>query len=242
MSTARTDPQPEAGKPLSEPGKELPEQGEPQPELHTPEPDPRKSSLSLPLYGLLRILITKPLLFFFRMEIRGTGNWPKRGPAILASNHLSNMDPPLICLSYPGQICWMAKAELMRVPVLGSFLIRLGAFPVRRGENDRAAIRRARELLEQGYVVGMFPEGTRQREGAFGEPQSGVGLLAMTTGVPVIPVRIRGTGEIARGGRLRRAKVTVTVGPQVDLEITGMSKGKAYREASRRIMAAIGEL
>jgi 1-acyl-sn-glycerol-3-phosphate acyltransferase len=203
---------------------------------------PRRSSLSLPFYGALRILITNPLRFFFRMEIRGTENLPKRGPAIIASNHLSNMDPPLLCLSYPGQICWMAKAELLRAPLLGLFLKKLGAFPVRRGENDRDAIRRARELLQQGYVIGMFPEGTRQKEGAFGEPQPGVGLLALTPGVAVIPVRIRGTGDIFRGGMLHRAKVTVTVGPPVDMEITGLSRGKSYREASRRIMAAIGEL
>ncbi|MHB9111906.1 MAG: lysophospholipid acyltransferase family protein [Thermoleophilia bacterium] len=198
--------------------------------------------MSLPLYGVLRILITNPLRFFFRMEIEGTENWPKRGPAIFASNHLSNMDPPLLCLSYPGQICWMAKAELLRIPLVGSFLIKLGAFPVRRGENDREAIRRARELLRMGYVIGMFPEGTRHKEGAFGEPQAGVGLLAMTPGVPVIPIRIRGTGDIISGGRLHRAKVSVTVGPPVDLKISGMSRGKAYREASHRIMAAIGEL
>ncbi|MDO8737280.1 MAG: lysophospholipid acyltransferase family protein [Thermoleophilia bacterium] len=198
--------------------------------------------MSLLLYGFLRILITNPLKFFFRMEIRGTEYLPKRGPAILASNHLSNMDPPLLCLSYSGQICWMAKAELLRVPLLGKILTKLGAFPVRRGENDRDAIRRARELLEMGYVIGMFPEGTRQSEGAFGEPQPGVGLLAMTPGVPVIPIRIRGTGDIISGGWFHRAKVTVTAGPPVDMEIEGMSKGKAYREASRRIMAAIGEL
>jgi len=205
-------------------------------------PAPPKSRLSLPLYGFLRILLTNPLRLFFRMEIKGTENYPKRGPAIFASNHLSNMDPPLICLTYPGQICWMGKAELLRVPLVGTFLIKLGAFPVRRGENDREAIRRARELLQMGYVIGMFPEGTRQKEGAFGEPQPGVGLLAMTPGVPVIPIRIRGTGVIISGGRFHRAKVTVTVGPPVDMEIDGMPRGKAYREASRRIMAAIGEL
>lgn len=212
------------------------------PDPESPLPEPRRSTLSPGLYGFLRIVITNPLRFFFRMEITGTENWPKHGPAILASNHLSNMDPPLLCLSYPGQICWMAKAELLRVPVLGWFLIKLGAFQVRRGENDREAIRRARELLAQGYVVGMFPEGTRQREGKFGEPQPGVGLLALTPGVKVIPIRIRGTGDIFSGCRLRRAKVRVTVGPPVDMGIEGMSKGKAYREASRRIMAAIGEL
>lgn len=235
MSTTQPEPQPGMGGP-----KDKPRESQPAPQ--GPKPEPRRSRLSLPLYGFLRILITNPLRFFFHMEIKGTENWPKRGPAIFASNHLSNMDPPLLCLSYPGQICWMAKAELLRIPLVGTFLIKLGAFPVRRGENDREAIRCARELLEMGYVIGMFPEGTRQKEGAFGEPQAGVGLLAMTPGVPVIPIRIRGTGDIISGGRLRRAKVSVTVGPPVDLDISGMSRGKAYREASRRIMAAIGEL
>ena len=178
----------------------------------------------------------------FHMELIGAENWPKHGPAIIASNHSSNLDPPLVCLSYPGYICWMGKAEIMGAPVIGWYLRKVGAFTVRRGEADREAIRRARELLDQGYVIGMFPEGTRQREGQLGEAQPGVGMLALTPGVPVIPVRIRGNDQIVRKGRLHRPKVTVTVGPPVDLEITGMSKSKAYHEAARRIMAAIGEL
>jgi 1-acyl-sn-glycerol-3-phosphate acyltransferase len=178
----------------------------------------------------------------FHMELVGAENWPAHGPAIIASNHSSNIDPPLVCLSYPGYICWMGKVEIMEAPVIGWYLRKVGAFTVHRGEADRAAIRRARELLGQGYVIGMFPEGTRQRNGRLGEAQAGVGMLALTPGVPVIPVRLRGNDRIVRNGRLRRPKVTVTVGPPIDLEITGMSKGKAYHEASDRIMAAIGAL
>lgn len=194
------------------------------------------------VYAVTRILITRPLRWIFHMEVAGGGNWPASGPAIIASNHASNMDPPLVGLSYYGHIRWMAKVELMKPRPLGWLLMKLGAFPVRRGEADREAIRRARELLDEGCVVGMFPEGTRQRNGKLGEAQPGVGMLALTPGVPVIPVRIRGSEQIVRGGRLRRPKVTITVGPPVDLEISGMSKGRAYHEASRRIMAAIGEL
>ncbi|MCL4472724.1 MAG: 1-acyl-sn-glycerol-3-phosphate acyltransferase [Actinobacteria bacterium] len=194
------------------------------------------------VYAIVRVLITRPLQWTYHMELIGGENWPRQGPAIFASNHASNMDPPLVCLSYFGHIRWMAKIELLKAPVLGWLLMKLGAFPVRRGESDREAIRRARELLEQGYIVGMFPEGTRQRNGMLGEPQPGVGLLAMTPGVPVFPIRIRGDEKIVSNGRPHRPKVTVTVGPPIDLDITGMSKGKAYREASRRIMAAIDAL
>ena len=202
----------------------------------------KSESYSRLIYAISRVIITRPTKFLFHMEIIGAENWPEHGPAILAANHSSNMDPPLVCLSYPGYISWMGKVEVLRAPVLGWYLKKVGAFEVRRGEADREAIRRARELLDEGYVVGMFPEGSRQRDGHLGEALPGVGMLALTPGVPVIPVRIRGNDQIVRNGRLRRPKVTVTVGPPVDLEMPEMSKGKSYREASRRIMAAIEAL
>jgi len=207
-----------------------------------PPESEKKDPYSKLVYGISRLLITRPMRWLFHMEVIGAANWPARGPAIIASNHSSNLDPPLLCLSYPGYICWMGKAEIMNAPVIGWYLRKVGAFTVHRGEADRAAIRRARELLDQGYIIGIFPEGTRQRNGSLGEPQAGVGMVALSADVPVIPVRMRGNDRIMRGGRLRRPKVTLTVGPPVDLEITGMSKGKAYHEASRRIMAAIEAL
>ncbi|MHB1390147.1 MAG: lysophospholipid acyltransferase family protein [Thermoleophilia bacterium] len=194
------------------------------------------------IYGLSRVLITRPLRWFFHIEIIGSENLPDHGPAILASNHSSNMDPPLVCQAYPGYMCWMGKVEIMEAPVIGWYLKKVGAFSVRRGEADRGAIRRARELLDQGYVIAIFPEGTRQREGHLGQAQAGVGLLALTPGVPVIPIRLRGNEQIVRNRRLRRPKVTITIGAPLHLDLTGMSKGKASRQASDRIMAAIGAL
>lgn len=176
------------------------------------------------------------------MEVRGADNWPHRGPAVLASNHASNFDPLLVGITFRGQIRWMAKSELMQAPLLGWLLDRVGTFAVRRGESDREAIRMARQLLREGWVVGMFPEGTRQRNGELGEAQAGVGLLALEPGVPVIPVRVRGHEHIISGGRLHRAKITVSIGEPVDLEISGMSRGRAAHEASRRIMEAIDAL
>lgn len=186
--------------------------------------------------------MTTPLTLLYQLEVRGRENWPRRGPAVIASNHASNADPCLVGVSFPGQIRWMAKSDLWRVPGLGWLITRLGAFPVRRGESDRKAIRRARELLGEGWIIGMFPEGSRQRVGRLGEAQAGVGLLAMEPGVPVIPVRIRGSERIMSGMRLRRPRITVTVGKPVDLDIAGMSRGRAAHEASRRIMAAIEQL
>ncbi len=198
--------------------------------------------MSFLIYGITRIILTVPLTLLFHIRIYGAEHWPGRGPAIIASNHASNLDPCLVGTAFPGQIRWMAKAELWRVPLLGWLVTRLGAFPVHRGESDREAIRRAKQLIREGWIVGMFPEGTRQRQGRLGEAQAGVGMLAMEPVVPVIPVRIRGHEKILTGGRLHRPRVTITVGPPVDLDITGMSRGRAYREASRRIMEAIGRL
>lgn len=203
---------------------------------------PGSEPISMRLYALTRVILTPTMKILYGLRVEGAANWPRRGPAIFAVNHASNLDPLFAAVAYPGEIRWMSKAELWKVPVINWLITRHGAFPVKRGESDRDAVRRARELLKEGYVIGMFPEGTRQRGGRLGEPQPGVGMLAMEPGVPVIPVRIRGNEKAVRSSFPRRPRVTVTVGPPVGLDLSGMSKGKAYREASRRIMEAIAAL
>src|SRR3990167_2646627 len=111
------------------------------------------------VYAIARIILTTPLTILYRIRIYGAENWPVRGPAIIASNHGSNLDPCLLGIAFPGQIRWMAKAELWKIPGLGWLVTKLGGFPVHGGEPDRDAIRRARELLQTGWIVGMFPEG-----------------------------------------------------------------------------------
>lgn len=197
---------------------------------------------SAAVYRIARLVLTRPLRLLYKCEVTGEENLPAAGPAIIASNHSSNADPCLVGISYPGVIRWMAKAELWRYPGLKWLVERLGAFPVHRGEPDRESIRRAGELLAQGWVVGMFPEGTRFRGGLLGEAHPGVGMLALRAGVPVIPMRVRGNDRILRRGLPGRPRITITVGTPVDLEIDTASKGKAYKEASRRIMDAIAAL
>ncbi len=194
------------------------------------------------IYAIVRIILTTPLTLLYRIRISGAENWPRRGPAVIASSHASNLDPCLVGIAFPGQIRWMAKAELWRVPGLGWLITKLGAFPVRRGQSDREAVRHARELLRQGYTVGMFPEGTRQREGVLGEAQPGVGMLALEPGVAVIPVRIRGDERVMRGFKPGLARITISVGKPVDFDTAGLSRGRAYREAGNRIMNAIASL
>lgn len=191
------------------------------------------------VHGIMRVILTRPLRLIFGCKVLGAENLPLKGPVILASSHASNFDPLTLGISYPGVIRWMAKIELW-FPILGWIMDKGGAFPVRRGEADRDAIRQAKELLEKGWVVGFFPQGTRTRGEDLGEGLPGVGMLAISSGVPVIPVRVKGNDRIFRRGWFSR--VTITVGEPVDLAMPKMSRGRAYKEAARRIMSAIAEL
>lgn len=202
----------------------------------------RTHKFSQPLHNVARVILTRPLRLIYGCEVINAANLPAQGPVILACNHSSNADPLLIGVGYSRPIRWMAKAELWKFYGPGWLIEILGAFPVKRGVSDRDAIRRAYDLLEQGWVVGMYPEGTRYRDGVLGEAQPGVGMMALHSGVPVVPLRVRGSEQVVRGGRPHRPHVTMTVGKPVDLVIDGMSKGRAYKEASRRIMEAIAAL
>ena len=144
------------------------------------------------LYGLCKVLI--------RMDVQGTENVPKTEGCIIVSNHLHNLDPVLICIACPRPLHYMAKIELMRVPVIGRVLTWVGAFPINRGKTDRAAIRRAQATLEQDIALGMFPEGTRSISMRIERVLPGAGLLAMRAGVKIVPTAITGTERLPFNG------------------------------------------
>jgi len=188
--------------------------------------------------------------FLGPLRFTGVEHVPRDGAFILVANHISLFDP-LIVGSTAGQLAgrlvhFMAKQEVRRWPVIGWLATQAGVYFVRRGEGDRAAQRLSLELLASGEPIAVFPEGTRSRDGVLGEPRNGAALLAMRSGVPVLPVSITGSNRILpRGARLpRRSRVTVRVGEPFLL--TRQASGRIDRQelaaGTERIMRAIAAL
>jgi 1-acyl-sn-glycerol-3-phosphate acyltransferase len=160
------------------------------------------------LYRLCRIILRFILRVLFRLEVTGLENLPRKGPALIAANHVSFWDPPVIGVNIPRYIHFMAKDELFKIPVLGWIIKKFQAFPVRRGMADRTAIRTAVGLLESGEIIGLFPEGTRSKTGVLGRPEAGVAMIALKTGAPIIPTAVIGTrATFSAKNRFPRFKV-----------------------------------
>jgi 1-acyl-sn-glycerol-3-phosphate acyltransferase len=183
------------------------------------------------------------LRIFGRWEVRGAERMPAAGPLLVASNHLNNADPPLLGASFPRRIHFMAKQELLDVP-LGGFFIRLfGAFPVRRDEADLRALRVAQRLLASGRVIGMFPEGHRSPTSTLQRAHPGTALLALRTGTPILPVAITGTEQIDTPRiLLKRPRITVTVGEPFAFPAERRITSARVSAASDEIMQHIAAL
>ncbi len=168
-------------------------------------------------------------------------------PALLCANHISYLDPPLVGMAALGRVCFMAKASLFRIPLLGPFIRKSYSYPVDREEGGRQAIRIATTLLDAGERVAMFPEGTRSPDG---EPIPGMGgpaLVAARSNVPVIPMAIWGSDVVLplHSKRLYRCPVYLTVGKPIDPP-QGSDGGRAGKEERREfthhLMQRIAEL
>jgi 1-acyl-sn-glycerol-3-phosphate acyltransferase len=196
----------------------------------------------LPFY-LLAAAISWPFVKVgFRLRARGMEHLPKGG-FVLAANHTSNFDPwPLAISLFPRrQLRFMAKSELFN-PILKPVLAGGGAFPVRRGEADLEAIHRAVELVRDGEIVVMFPEGTRRRKGLRKKHEArahtGAARIALTAGAPLVPAAIKRTDRLSRLGPLR-----VAYGRPIPLDdLREQEVSPAAREATERLMAEIREL
>ena len=179
----------------------------------------------------------------FRLRAEGQENLPHNGGYVLAANHTSNLDPwPLGMPLWPKRFLrFMAKSELYWWP-LKYVISGAGGFPVRRGERDVEAIETAVDLVRQGYVVAMFPHGTRQRKGLVKrfQPKShtGAARIALDAGVPLLPTAIAGTDRLLRFERLR-----VRYGAPIQLDDLGsLDPTEAARVATDRLMAEIERL
>src|SRR5660397_239133 len=183
------------------------------------------------LYRIVHAVIAPVVKTIFRMRM-----------IVLASNHVTNADPVFVGVACPRMVHFMAKAEIWKVPLLGRLVSRVGAFPVRRGGADREAVRTALRILKGGAVMGMFPEGRRQKLGKLGQPQPGVGLFSLSEGVTTIPVALKGTNRILCDWRSPLPRVDVHFGPPVKADLKDLTRRERNREFSHAIMRALAEL
>lgn len=192
------------------------------------------------LYGVLQTVLPIVLKAVFALEVSGTENIPKTSGAIIAANHISLLDPPVLGAALPRPVHFMAKKELFANPLFAWVIEKLNAFPVQRGTADRVAIRKALLLLEQQALVGIFPEGTRSKSGALGNPEPGVALIAAKAGAPIIPVAIAGTNGIGRSG-LRLPQFKVAFGRPI-YPAPDKTDRESLELLSQSLMRAINEL
>lgn len=197
------------------------------------------------LYAFLKPIAVALMRAWFGLRVRGTEHIPASGAALIVSNHQSILDPPIVGGAVPRQIYFLAKAELFRIPLFGRLIRALHARPVRREGSDMRALRTAAQLLEEGKALLIFPEGTRSLTGRLGEAKAGVGMLAVTSGVPVVPAYVSGSLEALPKGRAwpRRSRVSVSFGPALHFKPqSGPGRKDRYREAAEEMMRGIAQL
>jgi 1-acyl-sn-glycerol-3-phosphate acyltransferase len=147
------------------------------------------------LYSFLKRVVAV-LFWLGRVKVEGKENFPSNGAVILAGNHVGFWDPIVVAAFVKRQIHYMAKEELFEHVLLAKLLIRLNAFPVKRGSADRKAMKTALRILEEEKVLGIFPEGTRSKTGELSKPQHGIAMLVLKGKAPVVPVAFIGTNKI----------------------------------------------
>lgn len=198
------------------------------------------------LYRTGWVLVRGVARLIWRLEVVGAERVPLDGAAIIAPNHLSVLDPPLIGCACPRELRYIAKAELFRNRAIGWFLRRLGGFPVERGAADVGAIKTALNFLKAGRAVIIFIEGTRGDGTRLLPPTPGVTLLARQSGAAVVPTAIVGTDKAwPRGAKLpRRAQIKVAFGqPLTYREVFDERTDRAARDAfSELVMERIEAL
>lgn len=189
------------------------------------------------LYRLLRALFRGFFRVFYRWQVSGTENIPAQGGIIVCANHISNLDPPVVGSGMERQVAFMAKDSLFKIPVIGSIIRGVGAFPVKRGAGDRGAIRASLELLEEGKALCLFPEGTRSQSGEVGKGQGGAAMLALRSNAQVVPAAIIGPYRLFR-------PLKIVFGPPIDLsEFRGQkTNSEIIDNATEQIMEAIRQL
>ena len=200
-------------------------------------------------YWIVKMFLTPILRVVYRIRVEGREHLPKHGPVILASNHRSFLDSIFIPLIVRRRVTFVAKAEYFDDPKTAWFFRAVGQIPIRRegGSASEGALSAATDVLESGGVFGIYPEGTRTRDGLLHKGKTGVARLALGTGAPIVPVGLIGTDECqptnAKLPRLFR-KVTIRFGPPLAMgHYQNRSDDRlVLRQITDELMFEIGEL
>ena len=194
-------------------------------------------------YQIIKFIVRLILLIWTRKQVVGLENVPRRGPVILASNHVNLLDPPLLAVLVPRRIVFMGKIELWRTPIVGPLYGLVGFIPVRRFEGDLAALRKAEKALRQNQVLGMFPEGTRSRKPGLGKGQPGTAIIALRSGAPIVPAAVTGTEGVAvPRSFFRLTRVRVVFGKPFELPKGRRLDSELVEQCTERIMKEIAVL
>jgi 1-acyl-sn-glycerol-3-phosphate acyltransferase len=186
------------------------------------------------IYSFVRAVVSGVLKPYYKIETIGLENLPKEGGVLLCTNHIDNLDPPVVGITATRPVYFMAKEELFSVPILGKLVPHLNAFPVKRGMSDREALRKGLNILKEGKVLGLFPEGTRSKDGELQKGLAGAGFFALRTEAKVVPCAIIGPYKSMH-------PLTVVYGKPIPMDELRSSKASA-EEATGVIMNAIKQL
>ncbi len=209
-----------------------------------------KSRRRQPVYVVVRFVLRVLLLTLFRLEVKGAENIPRHGGVIVAPNHRSLIDHPAVGVITDRQVRFMAKEELFKSKWAARFFYAMGSFPVKRGRPDRSSLQRCLELLADGQVVGIYPEGTRQPDARFEEVEDGFAYIALKSGAPIVPIALSGTESVLPPGRKfpQFVKIRLLVGEPFRLGNghTGVLPRSRIREAAaeahKKLAAVMDEL
>ena len=207
----------------------------------------REGLFHSPLYWLSRFGVWLAIKLKYRMRIEGWRNIPRTGGAVLAANHCSYLDPPVMCSCSPRRIVhFMARDTLFSNAVARWYFPRVVVMPLDRTRGDLGALKKAIATLKDGQVIGLFPEGTRSPDGHMREAKGGIGFLIAKGDVPVVPIYISGTHEAFPKGadKFRPSRIFARVGkPITPEEIRAAMPAKGdYEAVGALIMRRIRDL
>jgi 1-acyl-sn-glycerol-3-phosphate acyltransferase len=198
-----------------------------------------------PLYWVCYTLSGVTARVAFQYRAYGRENIIEEGPAIMAANHQSYLDPPLVGITCKNELYFLARKTLFEKKLLGPLISRVNALPVDLSRGDLTAFRAVMNLLKEGHRTVIFPEGTRSLTGEIQQARAGIGMIIAKTLAPVVPIRIFGSFEAwPKGGKIRPHPITVVVGKPIRFkkEDFATHNRETYQKISEQVLGAIAAI